>query len=73
MVARAPPAAILSGLIPLAATSVAAFYGFLRKMTHPLFHGAPKGLEFRFLGPRLILLDTEADLIVDFTERMFTP
>ncbi len=40
MVARAPPAAILSGLIPLAATSVAAFYGFLRKMTHPLFHGA---------------------------------
>ena len=33
----------------------------------------PKGLEFRFLGPRLILLDTDADLIVDFTERMFAP
>ena len=33
----------------------------------------PKGLEFRFLGPRLILLDTDADLIVDFTEGMFTP
>jgi hypothetical protein len=31
----------------------------------------PKGMEFRFLGPRLILLDTEADLIVDFTEGMF--
>lgn len=33
----------------------------------------PKGLEFRFLGPRLILLDTEADLIVDCTEGMFPP
>jgi len=33
----------------------------------------PKGLEFRFLGPRLILLDTEADLIIDFTDGVIPP
>ena len=27
-----------------------------------------KALEYRFIGPRLILLDIEADIIVDFTE-----
>ena len=27
-------------------------------------------LEYRFLGPRLILLDTEADIILDFTDEV---
>lgn len=31
----------------------------------------PEGLEYRFVGPRLILLDAHARLIVDFVERVF--
>lgn len=33
----------------------------------------PKGLEYRFLGPHLILLDTDADLVVDFTAGVIPP
>lgn len=28
-------------------------------------------LEYRFIGPRLILVDTEADIILDFTDEMW--
>jgi len=31
----------------------------------------PEGLEYRFIGPRLILLDAHARLIVDIVERVF--
>jgi hypothetical protein len=31
----------------------------------------PEGLEYRFIGRRLILLDAHARLIVDFVERVF--
>lgn len=27
----------------------------------------PKGLEYRFLGSRLVLLDTDADMVIDYT------
>ena len=30
-------------------------------------------LEYRFVGPRLVLVDTEADLILDFTDEVLTP
>ena len=30
-------------------------------------------LEYRFVGPRLILVDTEADIILDFTDAILTP
>ncbi|HEV8202167.1 MAG TPA: hypothetical protein VGS03_19320 [Candidatus Polarisedimenticolia bacterium] len=33
----------------------------------------PKGLEYRFLGTRLVLLDTDADMVVDYTGAVFTP
>jgi len=29
-------------------------------------------LEFRFLGPRLVLVDTEADIILDFTDEILS-
>lgn len=31
------------------------------------------GLEYRFIGPRLTLVDTEADIILDFTDAVLTP
>jgi hypothetical protein len=31
----------------------------------------PKGLEYRFLGSRLVLLDTDADIILDHTGAVF--
>ena len=31
----------------------------------------PKGLEYRFLGTRLVLLDTDADIILDYTGAVF--
>ena len=30
-------------------------------------------LEYRFIGPRLVLVDTEADIILDFTDEVLTP
>jgi hypothetical protein len=27
-------------------------------------------MEYRFIGPRLILVDTEADIILDFTDEL---
>jgi hypothetical protein len=30
-------------------------------------------LEYRFLGPQLVLMDTEADIILDFTEPILAP
>jgi hypothetical protein len=30
-------------------------------------------LEYRFIGPRLVLVDTEADIILDFTDPVLTP
>jgi hypothetical protein len=30
-------------------------------------------LEYRFVGPRFVLVDTEADLILDFTDPVLTP
>jgi len=33
----------------------------------------PQELEYRFLGSRLILLDTGADIIVDFTNDVLPP
>jgi hypothetical protein len=34
----------------------------------PKLHGE---LEYRFIGSRLILVDTEADIILDFTDEVF--
>jgi len=31
----------------------------------------PKGLEYRFLGTRLVLLDTDADIVLDYTGAVF--
>ena len=36
----------------------------------PKLHGE---LEYRFIGPRLILVDTEADIILDFTDEILPP
>jgi len=33
----------------------------------------PKGLEYRFLGTRLVLLDTDADIVIDYTGRVMAP
>jgi len=33
----------------------------------------PEELEYRFIGSRLILLDTHADIIVDFTNDIMPP
>jgi hypothetical protein len=37
------------------------------------FPKLPEELEYRFLGPHLILLDTHADIIVDFTNPVMAP
>jgi hypothetical protein len=33
----------------------------------------PQELEYRFVGARLILLDTHADIILDFVEGVLAP
>jgi hypothetical protein len=33
----------------------------------------PKGLEYRFLGTHLVLLDIDADIIIDYTGRVMAP
>lgn len=43
----------------------------LSTMPPPILERLPKlkgDLEYRFIGPRLVLVDTEADIILDFTE-----
>ena len=48
----------------------------LSTMPHPVLAALPKlpeELEYRFLGTRLILLDTHADIIVDFTNPVMSP